>query len=74
MALSQCRPAANEGLDRAARLGLRAQPGLRVSHERLQLVEQVSGWSLLTIECFDPIEPVEHLSCLVHASTVPAGV
>ena len=47
-----------------------AGPCLGVADEPAQLLEHYSGGSAVTLEHFDPLEPVDHCAGLVHATTV----
>ena len=62
----QCLPAAGKRLDGSVRVGLRTQPGLGLAKEATQLVQQLAGGRGLPIEGFDPVEPIQNCTCLVH--------
>ena len=62
----QCLPAAGKRLDGSVRIGLRTQPGLGLSKQVAQLLEQLAGGGGLPVEGRDPVEPTQDCACLVH--------
>jgi hypothetical protein len=62
----QCLPAAGKRLDGSVRIGLRTQPGLGLSKQVAQLLEQLAGGGGLPVEGLDPVESIQDCACLVH--------